>query len=115
LDEKLLYVNDTPRFHIKVFDVEDDGKITGGRIFAETKGEGEGRPDGLKIDSEGNVYCTGPGGLHIFDRQANYLGILKLPEKTANFTWGGPELCTLFLTSSTSLYRVHVKIPGVAF
>jgi len=115
LDEKLLYVNDTTRLLIKVFDVEEDGTITGGRLFAQTKGEGEGRPDGLKIDSKGNVYCAAQGGLHIFNKEGSYLGILKLPEKTANFTWGGPDLCDLFCTSSTSLYRTRVKVPGVTY
>ncbi len=63
LDEKELYINHTPRLHIRVFDVESDGTIANGRVFGETDRQGEGRPDGMKIDCEGHVYCTGPGGI----------------------------------------------------
>ncbi|WP_219723264.1 SMP-30/gluconolactonase/LRE family protein [Bacillus sp. Marseille-P3661] len=113
LDERLLYINDTPRMHIRVFDVLDDGTIANGRVWAETTGEEPGRPDGMKVDSLGNVYCTGPGGVHVFDKDANCLGVLKTPEKTANFTWGGSDFCSLFLASGTTLYRTQVKIPGM--
>lgn len=111
-DERLLYINDTPRCHIRVFDVLPGGSVENGRLFAAVSGTGEGVPDGLKTDSAGNVYCTGPGGIHVFDRAGICLGVILIPEKTANFTWGDADLCTLFTTSSTSVYRLRVKISG---
>ena len=112
LDESRLFINDTPRKHIRVFDVQPDGHLANGRLWAEVSGEGEGLPDGLKCDSQGNIYCTGPGGIHVFDNEAKCLGVILMPEKTANFTWGDNDLKTLFATSSTSLYRLRVKVPG---
>jgi gluconolactonase len=111
-DESLLYINDTPRQHIRVFEVEKDGTVGIGRLFAEITGTGEGRPDGLKTDSRGNVFCTGPGGIHILDSEGITLGVVRIPEKTANFTWGEEDLMTVFATASTSLYRFRVKVPG---
>ena len=69
-------------------------------------------PDGLKTDMDGRVWCTGPGGVHIFSPDAVALGVIRLPEKTANFAWGGPDRKTLFTTSSTSLYRLRVAVAG---
>ena len=63
-DEQRLFVNDTERQHIRVFDVQPDGTLSNSRVWAETKGDGAGAPDGMKIDSAGNLYCCGPGGIH---------------------------------------------------
>lgn len=111
-DESLFYVNDTPREHIRVFKVEKDGNVGSGRLFAEITGTGKGRPDGLKTDSQGNVFCAGPGGIHVLDSQGKTLGVIRIPEQTSNFTWGEEDLMTVFATASTSLYRFRVKIPG---
>ena len=112
-DETRLFVNDTDRGHIRMFLVGDDGRISGGDVWAEVVGEGDGAPDGLKIDSDENVYCTGPGGLHVFAPDTTCLGVIKIPEVTANFAWGGDDLKSLFTTSSTSLYRTFTKTPGL--
>ena len=114
LDERRLFVNDTERGHIRVFGVAASGTLTGGEIWADVKGGGQGAPDGLKIDSLGNVYCCGPGGLHVYDPRGVSLGVIRLPEVTANFTWGGDDLKSIFLTASTSLYRVRTATPGLA-
>lgn len=111
-DERLLYVNDTPRGHIRCFEHAQDGTLSGGEVFAELKGEGEGVPDGLKTDRDGRVWCTGPGGIHVFGPDGNVLGVIRLPEKTANFTWAGPDRRTLITTSSTSVYRLYVRVTG---
>jgi gluconolactonase len=113
LDEKHLFVNDTDRQHIRVFDVLEEGRLANGRVWAETVGEGSGAPDGMKIDSEGNVYCCGPGGIHVFDPQATCLGVIHTPEPVANFTFGEDDFRSLFITASTSLYRIRVKLPGL--
>jgi gluconolactonase len=112
-DERRLFVNDTERMHIRVFDVTAEGDLTGGQVWAELTGEGEGGPDGMKIDAAGNLYCCGPGGLHVFAPDARCLGVIRVPEMLANFTWGDPDMCSLFLTATTSLYRVRSKTPGV--
>lgn len=111
-DETVLYVNDTPKGHIRRFALNDDGTLTGGEVFARLEGEGEGVPDGLKTDVDGRVWCTGPGGVHVFSPEGTSLGVIRLPEKTANFTWGGADRKTLFTTSSTSVYAVRVAVTG---
>ncbi len=111
-DESILYINDTERMHIRVFDVQPDGTIANGRIFAEEEGE-DGVPDGMKIDVHGNVYLTGPGGIWIFDASGQHLGVLQLPEGAANLAWGGDDWSTLFITASTSLYSIQCKVSGI--
>jgi gluconolactonase len=113
LDESRLFVNDTARQHIRVFDVTPAGTLTGGRLWAETRGDKPGAPDGMKLDAAGNLYCCGPGGIHVFDADANLLEVLETPEYTANFAWGDDDYRSLFITASTSLYRVRRTVPGL--
>ncbi|PWU22347.1 MAG: gluconolactonase [Candidatus Rokuibacteriota bacterium] len=113
LDGRRLYINDTARQHIRVFDVGTGGALSGGRVWAETVGEGPGAPDGMKIDSAGDVYCCGPGGIHVFAPDTACLGVIHVPERTANFAWGDPDLRTLYITASTSVYRIRVRVPGL--
>lgn len=112
-DEKYLYVNDSPRKHIRKFKVEQDGSLSGGGIWAETIGEGEGLPDGMKIDGGGNVYCCAQGGIHIYDKDARYLGIVYLPEQAGNCAFGGKAMDTLYITASTTLYSFRVNCPAI--
>jgi gluconolactonase len=112
LDGERLFVNDTARKHIRVFDVKADGTLAGGKVWAETVGEGRGAPDGMKIDSAGNLYCTGPGGIHVFGGEAACLGVIHVPEYTANFAWGDLDYRSLYITASTSVYRIRVAVPG---
>ena len=111
-DESLLYVNDTPRMHIRVFDVGRDGTIENGRVFFVQEGTGEGKPDGMKTDEQGNVYCTGPGGIWVISPEAEHLGTIRVPEKANNLNWGGPDWNTLYITASSSIYRVPTRIRG---
>jgi gluconolactonase len=111
-DERRLFVNDTERMHIRVFDVLEDGTLQDSRVWAEVNGEGSGAPDGMKIDSEQNLYCCGPGGIHVFDRTATPLGVIPIPRVCANFTWGEDDLRSLFVTATDRLYRVRVRVPG---
>ena len=112
LDENQLFINDTDHGHVRVFDVADDGSISGGEVWAVPEGPGNGGCDGMKIDSEGNLFVTGPGGIHVFATDATCLGVIRVPEVTANFTWGDDDLTMLYITASTSLYRIRVKVPG---
>ena len=111
-DESILYIDDTERMHIRAFDVQSDGTIANGRIFAEEDGE-DGVPDGMKIDARGNIYLTGPGGIWIFDTSGEHLGVLQTPERAANLGWGGDDWRTLFITASTSLYSIECKVSGI--
>ncbi len=112
-DESLLYINDSPEYKIYVFEVAADGAIGNGRLFAETRGDGAGVPDGMKIDSLGNLYCCAQGGLHVFRADGSLLGRLRTPMQITNFTWGDGDLCSLYLTGITTLYRVRARIPGI--
>jgi gluconolactonase len=114
LDERRLFVNDTPRRHIRMFEVAEDDRLTGGAVWAETGGgEGERTPDGMKFDSAGNLFCVGPGGIHVFGADAARLGVIKVPENVANFAWGEDDLKSLLITASASLYRIRVEVPGL--
>jgi gluconolactonase len=109
-DGTKLYVDDSERKEIRVFDVTRDGGVKGGRLFA--KMEGPGDPDGMRVDTAGNLYVTGQGGIWVFDAAANHLGTIILPEQTANLTWGDPDYGTLYITSSTSVLKLRTKATG---
>jgi gluconolactonase len=112
LDETRLFINDTTRQQIRVFEVAPNGSLRNGRLWAETKGTKPGGPDGMKIDSAGNVYCTGPGGIHVFSPEGTLREVIEVPEYTANFAFGDDDYRSLFITASTSLYRIRVATPG---
>src|SRR5439155_671786 len=98
LDEQRLFINDTARQHIRVFEVTPSGTLKNGRVWAETKGDKPGAPDGMKVDAVGNVYCCGPGGIHVFDPTGVLCEVLETPERTANFAWGDADYRSLFIT-----------------
>lgn len=112
-DERYLFVNDTERRHIRRFGF-DGRALTGGAVWAEVAGEGIGVPDGMKVDSAGNLYCTGPGGIHVFDAEATCLGVIRVPENPANFAWGEGDLRSLYICATASLYRCRTRLPGLA-
>ena len=113
LDESLLYINDTPESKIYVFAVNADGSLGDRQLFAQTQGDGPGGPDGMKMDSQGNLYCTAQGGLHVFQPDGKFLGRLRTPMQITNFTWGDEDLRGIYMTGITTLYRVRSKIAGV--
>jgi gluconolactonase len=111
-DEKILYIDDSGRKHIRAFDVLPDGTLANGRIFAEMDATKPGSPDGMKVDVHGNVYCTGAGGLNVFAPTGRWIGLIEFPEIPANVAWGGPDYTDLFVTARTSVYRVRMKVQG---
>lgn len=112
-DEKRLYIDDSAKQHVRVFDVREDGSVVNGRLFAELDStQGEGVPDGLKVDYLGNVYVTGPGGVWVFDAAGNPLGLLRTPEVAANLAWGGADAGTLLITATTSVYQMRLSTHG---
>jgi gluconolactonase len=113
-DESQLFINDTKLRHIRRFQVEDDGTISGGEVWAELGGgDGDRPPDGMKIDSGGTLFCVGPGGIHLFDEEGQRLGVVNIEENVANFAWGDDDLMSLYVTAATSLYRLRVKVTGL--
>jgi gluconolactonase len=113
-DERLLYVANTRwAQYIHVLDLDAGGMMVRRRIFADmSSDETDGVPDGMKVDIEGRVYCTGPGGTWVFTPDGARLGIIRTPEVPANLAFGGPDLRTLFFTARTSVYTMRVKVPG---
>ena len=114
-DEKILYVNDTTRAHIRAFHVAADGSLSHSRIFAGHVGTGdydEGVVDGMKCDEHGNIYVTGPRGIWVFSAQGRHRGVLRMPEIAGNLNWGGRDWNDLYCACSTSIYRVRMKVRG---
>jgi gluconolactonase len=113
-DEHTLYVANTRwTQYIHAFELDASGAVVRRRIFADmSSDETDGVPDGMKVDVQGRVYCTGPGGTWIFAADGTKLGVLRTPEVPANVSFGGPDLTTLFLTARTSVYAVRTTTPG---
>ena len=112
-DESRLYVDDSSQGTIHVYDVRADGSLGTGSVFAKLEGDGPGVPDGMKVDQQGNVYCTGPGGVFVVDPNGTLLGRLKIPGHTANLAWGDDDWRTLYLANGDAIARLRMKIPGI--
>ena len=114
-DESMLYINDTRDANIRAFDVQSDGSVRNARLFYTLVGTEDGVADGMKCDVEGNVYVTGPAGIHVVSPEGELLGRLKLPHHATNLAWGESDWKSLFITTSVPglVYRVRLNIPGV--
>ena len=106
-DESILYVNDSSARCLVAFDVGRHGALGPGRVFA------EGTGSATKVDLEGNVWCTGKGGVHVLDPTGRLLGRILVPEKPSNLAWGSDGWQTLFVTAGRSVYRVATSTRGV--
>ncbi len=113
-DESILYVDDSARFHIRAFDVKPNGQLKNGRIFLDMQAPEDGLPDGMKIDGQGNIYCTGPGGIWIMSPEGECLGRIILAELPANLAWGDADWKSLYVTARSSIYRLRMLEPGIA-
>jgi len=110
-DESILYIDDSAHKHIRAFTVRPDGSLSDGRILLDMASSDPGVPDGLKVDVQGNVFCTGPGGVWVCRASGALLGRIALPELPANLAWG-EDGSVLFLTARTSVYRLQTKTRG---
>lgn len=110
-DHRTLYVSDAARQHIRAFAIKGDGTLEDGRVFASLRTDGSGVAGGLKTDVKGNVFCAGPGGVWIFDRDGRHLGTIPVPEVATNIGWGD-NFDMLYITAQTSLYRIRLKTSG---
>lgn len=112
-DGKRFYVDDSKERNIRVYDFQPDGSLKNGRVFGqEPGGKGDGVPDGIKVDVRGNLYVTGPGGIWVWDPDGHHLGTIVVPEQPANLAWGDPGYGTLYITATTSVYRLPTKARG---
>jgi gluconolactonase len=111
-DGRTLYVGDTEEFHIRAFAVAPDWTLSGGDVLVDLPREGDGVPDGLKLDLAGNLYATGAGGIWICSPAGELLGQIPVPEVAANLAWGDADARTLYVTASTGLYRARCKTTG---
>jgi len=112
-DGRHFYVDDSEQRNIRVYDVIPEGGIANGRIFGEEPGgKGDGVPDGMKVDEQGNLYVTGPKGIWVWNPQGKHIGTIVLPEQPANLAWGDKDYRTLYITATTSVYRLKMKAQG---
>jgi gluconolactonase len=119
-DEQTLYINDTNRMHIRAFGV-DSWSVSGARLDLDSDrvvctmpADRPGHPDGMKLDVDGNIWCTGPGGIWAVAPDGTHLTTLEVPRApVTNFCFGGPDLRTIYFTTFTELGRVRVGTPGL--
>ena len=112
-DGKRLYVDDSKQRNIRVYDVNPDGSLANGRIFGtEPGGKDEGVPDGMRVDKLGNLYVTGPKGIWVWDSKRRHLGTIEMPEQPANLNWGDSDYGTLYITATSSVYKLRTKTHG---
>ncbi|MEK7877583.1 MAG: SMP-30/gluconolactonase/LRE family protein [Pseudomonadota bacterium] len=113
-DEKLLYINCSRERLIRVYDVNSDGTVGKGRLFYQYTGPERGVPDGMKCDVEGNVWCTGPGGILVHDPSGKVLARIKTPgHHPTNFAWGDEDWRSMYITNIGSVVRIRLNVAGV--
>ncbi|MEX0845627.1 MAG: SMP-30/gluconolactonase/LRE family protein [Balneolaceae bacterium] len=113
-DESRFYVNDTQSGHIMVFEVDEDRVVSEGSLFAEVGNASKtGAADGMVVDEAGNIYTTGPGGIHVFTPDGNELQHIQTPQSVTNLEWGGENNNKLFMTSPDGVYVLKMAVSGL--
>lgn len=107
-DEKVLYIADTEGGHIRAFDVAEDGSLSNGRVFCELPG-----PDGMKVDTQGNVWSTARDGVCIYNPAGEHVQTIEFPQNPANCAFGDEDGQTLYVTARTGVYKVRCTVKGV--
>ncbi|HWC17633.1 MAG TPA: SMP-30/gluconolactonase/LRE family protein [Terriglobales bacterium] len=115
-DEKVLYIAESGKKVWMRYDVQPDGSVTGGKLLLDASSDaGVGGPDGIRVDKQGNVYGSGPGGVWIISPEGKHLGTVKVPERVSNVAWGDKDGKTLYITASTSVFRIKLNAQGVRY
>lgn len=110
-DERVLYIDDSARSHIRAFEVLRDGTLGEGRVLLDMSSADPNVADGMKVDLDGNIFCTGPGGIWVCRPDGRFLGRIILPELPANLAWGD-DGTVLYVTARTSIYRLPTRTRG---
>ena len=112
-DGRRLYIDDSERREIRVYDFGPNAELSNGRLFGTEAGPPKsGVPDGMRVDRQGNLFVTGPLGIWVWDPSGKHLGTIVMPEQPANLAWGGPDYQTLYITATTSVYRLKTRTRG---
>jgi len=112
-DGKHLYIDDSEQKNIRVYDFHPDGTISNGRVFGnEDDGTKDGVPDGIRIDQKGNLFVVGPRGIWVWSPSGEHLGTIEVPEQPANLSWGGADNSILYITATTSVYKIPTRTHG---
>jgi len=113
-DEKFLYIAESGRKVWMRYPVRADGSVGTGSLFLDASADkGTGGPDGIRVDKKGNLYGSGPGGVWIISPEGKHLGTIQVPERVSNVAWGDSDGKTLYITASTSVYRIKLNASGV--
>ena len=114
LDEQTLYINDTDGGHIRRFAVNAGGSLSGGEVIYQQEGFSleTGIPDGMKLDARGNLWTSGPGGLHVTTGEGELLGRILTPENVGNQAWGGSDWHTLYICTSSTVHTLQTTVAG---
>jgi gluconolactonase len=113
-DEKYLYVNGSRDNYVNRYEVRADGTLTNGMLFADMRKETErGITDGMRVDTRGNLYETGPGGVWVISPDGKHLGTIRAPEQSTNIGFGDADRKTLYIAARTSIYKIRVNTPGI--
>jgi gluconolactonase len=112
-DEKYLYVNGSRDSYVNRYDVRPDGSLANGKLFIDMKGTEPGITDGLRVDTKGNLYETGPGGVWIISPEGKHLGTIRAPEISTNVGFGDADKKTLYIAARTGIYKIRVNTPGI--
>jgi gluconolactonase len=113
-DEKFLYIAESGKKLWMRYRVQPDGAVTDGMVFLDPSNDpADGIPDGMRVDKEGNIYSSGPGGVWIISPEGKHIGTIKVPERVGNLAWGDKDGKTLYIVASTSVFRIKLKIPGL--
>ena len=98
---------------IRAFDVASDGSLSNNRVFCDMSSAEPGVPDGMKVDAEGRVFCTGSGGIWVISPQGVQIGVIRVSEVPRNLAFGGPDLSTMYITAGDSVYSLETEVRGI--